>query len=243
MHIFIDTANLQDIEEALKRGFVRGVTTNPSLLAKEPKAKFEEHIGKILDLINKYQPGISLSIEVFSRDPQEILAQARQFMQTFQYPNLAIKVQIGWDELEVIRMLSAEGIKVNCTCAMSVSQAVMAASAGAHFVSLFWGRIRDGGLPQHDAIRATYLEEKRLEPEDFDPAHVVCETRKIFDASYPNAKIIVGSLRSVADFTGAARAGAHIITTPPKFFKPMVEHYKTDEVVQQFLQDFATWLQ
>ena len=243
MNIFVDTANLQDIEETLKRGFVRGVTTNPSLLAKEPKAKFEEHIGKIVDLIKKYQPGISLSVEVFSADPEEILKQARQFMKTFKYPELAIKVQVGWDELAVIRALADEGIKVNCTCAMSVSQAVMAAAAGAHFVSLFWGRIRDGGTQKHAEEKKAYLSEGRLEEKDFDPAIVVKETRALFDRSYPDTKIIAGSMRTVTDIMGAANAGAHIVTVPPKFFPGMISHYKTDEVVKQFLQDFAGWLQ
>ena len=76
MKIFIDTANLEDIEEGLKRGFASGVTTNPSLLAKEPKASFEGHISKIVDLIKQYQPGAHLSVEVFSTDPDEILRQA-----------------------------------------------------------------------------------------------------------------------------------------------------------------------
>lgn len=241
MKIFIDTANLTDIEAALQRGFVRGVTTNPSLLSKEPKAKFEEHVGKILDLIRKHQPGISLSVEVFSADPQTILSQARHFVKMFQYPELAIKVPIGWDELGVIRELAAEGIHVNCTCNMSISQAVMAAAAGARYVSLFWGRIRDGGIKHPDEKKAL-LEEKRLSEEDFNPAHVVRETRNIFDAAYPNAEIIVGSLRGITDFTEAAQAGAHIVTVPPKYFVPMTKHFKTDEVVQQFLQDFAAWV-
>ncbi len=243
MKIFIDSANLQDIEEALKRGFIRGITTNPSLLAKEPKAKFEEHIGKIIGLINKYQPGISLSVEVFSRDPEKILEQAKRFVKTFKYPELAIKVQIGWDELAIIRELSAAGIKVNCTCAMSIPQVVMAAAAGARFVSLFWARIRDGGTPKYEDIRKKYVAEGWLTEEDFDPAAIVRETRKLFDASYPDVEIIAGSMRSVTDVTDAGKAGAHIVTVPPKFFVPMTQHYKTDEVVQQFLQDFAAWLQ
>lgn len=243
MKIFIDSANLKDIESALQRGFVRGITTNPSLLAKEPKAKFEDHIGKVIDLIKKYQPGISLSVEVFSTEPEKILDQAKHFIKTFQYPELAIKVQIGWNELATIRQLAAEGIQVNCTCCMSISQAVMAAAAGAHFVSLFWGRIRDGGGEKYADIRKMYLQEGRLEEGDCDPVYIVQETRKIFDVSYPNAEIIVGSLRSVTDFTQAAKAGAHIVTVPPKFFVPMTQHFKTDEVVRQFLQDFAAWVQ
>ncbi|MEK7137537.1 MAG: transaldolase family protein [Patescibacteria group bacterium] len=242
MKIFIDSANLLDIEEALKRGFARGVTTNPSLLAKEPKATFEEHIGKILALVQKYQPGIPVSVEVFSRDPKEILAQAKRFVKEFKYPELAIKVQVGWNELAIIKELAAEGIKVNCTCAMSVSQAVMAAAAGARFVSLFWARIRDGAAEKYATVRKNYVAEGRLVDADFDPAAIIRETRRIFDASYPEAAIIAGSMRSVTDVVDAGKAGAHIVTVPPKFFVPMTEHFKTDEVVAQFLNDFAEWL-
>ena len=242
MKIFIDSANLQEIEDALRRGFVRGVTTNPSLMAKEPKAKFEEHIGKIIELIKKHQPGISLSVEVFSTDPKEILAQAKHFVKTFHYPELAIKVQVGWNELGVIKDLAAEGIKVNCTCAMSISQAVMAAAAGAKFVSLFWGRIRDGADAKYLKQKKEYLDAGRVREIDFTPSYVVQETRKLFDASYPDTEIIAGSMRSVLDVLDAGMAGAHIVTTPPKFFVPMTQHFKTDEVVQQFLADFAGWL-
>ncbi len=243
MKLFIDSANLQEIEEALKGGFVRGVTTNPSLLSKEPKAKFEEHIGKILDLINKHQPGISLSVEVFSTDPKEILSQAKGFVKTFGYDNLAIKVQIGLQELAIIRELKAEGIQVNCTCCMTVAQAVMAAAAGSRYVSLFWGRIRDGGT-KHPEQKKAYIEEGRVEEADFDPAHTVAESRTLLDMSYgeDNVEIIAGSMRTVADIVNAGRAGAHIVTVPPKFFLPMTQHYKTDEVVGQFLKDFAGWL-
>jgi len=131
MKIFIDSANLTDIEEALKRGFAEGITTNPSLLAKEPKGSFESHIGAIIDLINKYKPGIHLSVEVFSRDKEIILKQAREFIREFGYPQISIKVQVGWGELETIKKLSEMGISVNCTACMSVTQAVMAARAGA----------------------------------------------------------------------------------------------------------------
>src|SRR3989338_863977 len=114
MKIFVDTANLSEIEAALRRGFVRGITTNPSLLAKEPKTAFEGHIGKIVELIKKYQPEAHLSVEVFSQDSDEILEQARRFRDEFQYEHLSIKVQVGWNELEVIHKLKKENFSVNC---------------------------------------------------------------------------------------------------------------------------------
>lgn len=243
MKIFIDSANLTDLEEALKRGFAQGVTTNPSLLAKEPKSSFEGHVNKILDLIRKYQPEIHLSIEVFSRDSEEILKQAQGFVKLFNYPQLSIKVQVGWNELETIKKLSNAGISVNCTACMDITQALMAAHAGARYVSLFWGRIRDGGLDEKTkGVREDLLARKALDNKDFDPAFAVKSVRQFIDQNHLNSEIIVGSIRSVVDIRDAGLAGAHIVTVPPKFFPDMMKHYKTDQVVNQFITDFQGWL-
>ncbi|OGZ95147.1 MAG: hypothetical protein A3I44_03605 [Candidatus Sungbacteria bacterium RIFCSPLOWO2_02_FULL_51_17] len=248
MKLFVDTANLNDIEQTLKRGFVSGITTNPSLLAKEPKGNFLLHAKKIIELIRVHQPGIHLSVEVFSRNADEILQQAREFRGALGYDKLSIKVQIGWDELEAISKLATDGFSVNCTCCMSINQAVMAAGAGAKYVSLFWGRIRDGGSPDAEkqpvlfATKSEAVKEGALTGSDFDPAWVVSETRKLFDASYPGVQIIAGSIRKATDIRDAALAGAHIVTVPPKFFPQMIKHFKTDEVVTQFLKDFENWM-
>lgn len=242
MKLFIDTANVTDIEAALDRGIVRGITTNPSLLAKEPRTSFEAHIGTIVDLLKRKAADMPLSVEVFSSEPAEILRQARQFRERFAYDALSIKIQIGWNELEVIHALSREGFSVNCTACMTVSQAHMAAQAGARYVSLFWGRIKDGGTDERFASeRERALQERRLEPDDFDPASVVRRTRDVLDRSGSAAEIIAGSIRGAADIQNAGLAGAHIVTVPPKFFQPMASHYKTDEVIKQFLADFNEW--
>lgn len=251
MHIFADTANLEEIREVLKRGFVRGITTNPSLLAKEPKSGFMDHVRKIVDLIYEYQQtGISLSVEVFSKDSQQIVEQAMGFISAVQYPELAIKVQVGWNELQAIRDLKRENVKVNCTACMSVLQAVMAAAAGATYVSLFWGRIRDAGTKDFGNLGSSLsmslkgsMDAGILDTADFDPSKVVGLTRSILDDSYPGTEIIVGSIRKAVDVRDAALAGAHIVTVPAKFFIPMTRHPKTDEVVDQFLKDFSLWLQ
>jgi len=243
MKFFVDTANLEDIENALKRGFVRGVTTNPSLLAKEPKSNFDAHIKKIVALIKKHQKGAHLSIEVFSTDPDEILKQARKFKKIFNYPSLSIKIQTGWDELEVINRLAKEGFSVNATACMTVSQAIMAAQAGAKYVSLFWGRIKDGGVDKNfSETRKELLDRGALDKNDFNPPEVVSRTRLLLDKSNLDSEIIVGSIRTVTDIRDAVLAGAHIVTIPPKFFQDMASHYKTDEVVKQFLSDFKKWL-
>ena len=243
MKIFVDTANLKDIEESLKRGFISGVTTNPSLLAKEPKSDFEKHVCQIVELIKKYQDGAHLSVEVFSQDSKEILSQAKHFKETFQYDHLSVKVQVGWDELEVIKELAKNGISVNCTACMNVTQAIMAAHAGAQYVSLFWGRIRDGRSDdKFKKEREESLKNRALDMDDFDPAKVVQRTRQLIDQAGLSAEIIAGSMRGVLDVRDAALAGAHIVTVPPKFFKDMISHYKTDEVVKQFLTEFNKWL-
>ncbi|HKN47414.1 MAG TPA: transaldolase family protein, partial [Candidatus Polarisedimenticolia bacterium] len=154
MKIFVDSANLGEIEEALQRGFPAGITTNPSILSKEEKGDFREHIKKIIGLIEKYGYDIPLSVEVFSTKPEEMVAQAEDFVRHFgAYRNLNVKVPIGWDELAVIRELRRRGVKVNCTCCMSYNQAIMAARAGANYVSLFYGRIRDIGYDAGTVVR------------------------------------------------------------------------------------------
>src|SRR5437899_6029356 len=146
MKIFVDSANLVEIEEALQRGFVAGVTTNPSILSKEDRVDMRLHIGRIIELLSRYEVTIPLSVEVFTDDPQEMVRQAEELTSEFgSYQGLNIKVPIGWKELGVICELKSRGIRVNCTCCMSFNQAIMAACAGADFVSLCYGRIRDIG--------------------------------------------------------------------------------------------------
>lgn len=270
MKIFVDTANLDEIKQAFDTGWVDGVTTNPSLLAKEPKGKFEECIGRIADLLRTYYKQTSepeyphLSVEVFSTNHDEIVKQAMEFATMFHYP-VSVKVQVGWNELALIRQLAKQGVSVNCTACMTVSQAAWAAKAGAKYASLFWGRIRDAApeviqkkmskcetdAKQWTSLEQHYLESQRLLregiviSEDFDPVSVVQRTRAIFDREQFRSEIIVGSIRTIWDVRDAMLAGAHIVTVPFKFFKDfhlMAEHYKTDEVVRQFLTDFENWL-
>lgn len=222
MKIFIDSANLVEIEECLERGFPAGITTNPSILSREEKGDFREHIKKIIDLVQRYGYDIPLSVEVFSTNPAEMIAQAEEFVRHFgHYKQLAVKIPIGWDELAVIRELRRREIRVNCTCCMSFNQAVMAARAGANYVSLFYGRIRDTG---------------------YDAAPIVRQVRAVFREWNVPSEIIVGSIRHIHDVNEAFQAGADIVTVPPKFFRQMVSHPKTDEAVNQFISDFRNWL-
>jgi transaldolase len=223
MKIFVDSANLKEIEECLKRGFVSGITTNPSILAKEKKTDFREHIQSIISLVQSYKLDIPMSVEVFTTDPQEMIRQAEEFVMSFgEYQNLNIKVPIGWNELEVISNLRKRNIKVNCTCCMSYNQALMAANAGANYVSLFWGRIRDTGYDSGEIVRQVH------------------ETLQTWNSP---SQIIVGSIRHIMDINQAQQAGADIVTVPPSFLPKLCAHPKTDEVVDQFLTDFREWLQ
>lgn len=251
MKFFIDTANLDDIEWGLKAGFIRGITTNPSILAKEPKGNYLAHLGKIVALMEEYIPpsqrdGFSLSVEVWSDEPSEIIRQAREFKETLKWKDLAIKVHIdrgGKENLAVIHELSRNGVAVNATACITVYQALAAAAAGARYVSLFWGRIRDGATDEKFFIeRNQYLETKKVRMMDFDPAVAVKETRTFLDREYPHAEIIAGSIRAPLDVKDAGLAGAHIVTVQPKTLRAMFGHFKTDEVVGQFFTDFKEWM-
>ncbi len=220
MKLFVDSANLGELKDTLQRGFPAGITTNPSILAKEQGVDFVEHVHDIIALIRAHGRELPLSIEVFSDDPDEMLDQALKFVATFQYPALSIKIPIGWDELRVVAELGRRGIAVNCTACMSFNQAYMAALAGARYVSLFFGRIRDIG---------------------YDARSVVAETSRAFRAASLSCEIIVGSIRHLVDVNEALAAGADIVTVPPKFFPAMTRHPKTTEAVEQFLTDFRTW--
>jgi transaldolase len=219
--IFVDSANLYEIEEALKRGFPSGITTNPSIMSKEEHTDFRFHVKQIIELLERYECEIPLSVEVFSLEPGEMVRQALEFQEEFgHYPGLNIKVPIGWNELAVIRELKKHGMRINCTCCMSFNQAVMAASAGTDFVSIFYGRIRDIG---------------------YDAFSVVQRTHQAFRESGIRSEIIVGSIRHIHDINDAFLAGADIVTVPPSFFRQMVSHPKTDEAVNQFVNDFRKW--
>ena len=221
MKIFIDSANLVEIEEALRRGFPAGITTNPSIMSKEDRTDFKLHIKRIIKLCERYDRKIPLSVEVFTSDPKAMVKQASEFAADFgEYEELNVKVPIGWDELTVIRELKLRGIRVNCTCCMSFNQAIMAAAAGADFVSVFFGRIRDIG---------------------FDARSVVESVHRAFTERSMPTQIIVGSIRHIYDVNDAFMSGADIVTVPPKFFRQMVSHPKTDEAVSQFLSDFKKW--
>lgn len=221
MKVFIDSANLEDIEACLSRGFISGITTNPSILSKEPKTDFIEHIKKIADLCRRHGQILPLSVEVFTRYPKDILKQALELVEKIGYENVNIKVPIGWDELESIYKLVKQGVRVNCTCLFTEAQCMLAANAGATYVSLFMGRMKDVSI---------------------DPTIVIANTRKLLDRSNEKAEIIIGSIRHERDIIDAQLAGAHIVTAPRQLFSKMTVHPQTTKSVDGFLSDFEKWL-
>jgi len=214
MQIFVDSANLKEIQTWLEQGILDGATTNPSIMLKDGVTDIEGGARKLCKLL----AGRPVSVEVTTNDPSEMVEQARRFRDWGS--NIVVKVPIvneaGMSCLGVMHTLTLEGIAVNATAILSFNQAILAAKAGAMYVSIFAGRVADEGN---------------------DPAVVIRNVRQWLDAWGYTAKIIVGSIRAVIDIQNAALAGAHILTVPPQFFAKMVDHKYTRDTVRQFNRD------
>ncbi len=220
MEIFIDSASKTEIEKWLKMGVADGVTTNPSIMLKDGVYDAERGAKEIAALINP-RP---LSVEVTTNDLDEMLAQARKF--TSWASNIAVKIpqenQDGEPCYGVIHQLETEGVKVNATVALSFGQVILSAKAGATYISIFAGRLGDEGG---------------------NPAEVIANSVDWLERWGYKSKIIVGSIRSVADVLQAALAGSHVITIPPQFIARMADHKYTRETVKQFVTDARTALE
>src|SRR6266403_2019453 len=214
MRLFVDSADQKQIVHWLEQGVVDGVTTNPSIMFKDGVTDLEEGARRLAALLGE-RP---LSVEVTSNDHKTMLEQARTF--TTWARNIVIKIPIvnefGESCLGVVHRLSQEGIGVNATAILSFNQAILAAKAGATYVSIFAGRVAAEGN---------------------DPAVIIRNVRRWLDDWGLSARIIVGSIRTVMDVQIAALAGAHIITIPPQFLPKMVDHRYSRETVRQFVQD------
>ncbi len=221
MKLFADTANIKEIKELLQKGVVQGITTNPSLLAKEPKTDFYEHIQKICDLCVEYKTNIPVSVEVFATEPDSMISQAIEIFNRIEYDNLNIKVPIGFEELRVIYELKKQGIPVNCTCCFTDTQMQLAALSGARYVSLFYNRLIDVGG---------------------DPLEILRRTRKFIDDNNLECEIIAGSIRNPYDLSNCWSEGCHIVTAGYSVIKKSTSHVKTDESVDGFMKDFEQWI-
>lgn len=214
MQIFVDSADTNQIETWLSQGVVDGVTTNPSIMFKDGVTDLQAGALKLSRLLGE-RP---VSVEVTSNNQETMLEQARIFASWA--PNIVVKIPVvnefGESCLGVIHRLTREGILTNATAILSFNQAILAAKAGATYVSIFAGRVADEGN---------------------DPAIVIHNVRRWLDDWAHPARIIVGSIRTVMDIQNAALAGAHIITIPPQFLPKMVDHKYSRDTVRQFVQD------
>lgn len=209
MKFFIDTANLEEIKKGLEMGMVDGVTTNPSLIAKE-NMPFEEIITQICKLVDG-----PVSAEVVSLDAAGMLAEAKKLAKIAD--NIVIKIPMIIEGLKAVKQLTAEGIKTNVTLVFSSAQALLAAKAGASFVSPFVGRLDDIGTPSMDLIS---------------------NIATVYDNYGYQSEIIVASVRNPQHVMDAALIGADIATIPLKVITQLAKHPLTDIGMEQFLADW-----
>lgn len=210
MKLFLDTANQAEVEAAVKMGVISGVTTNPSLVAKEG-GDYIERVKYFCELV-----GGPISVEVMATDTEGMLQEARKL--AAMHENIVIKLPITADSLAAIKQLKAEGIKTNATLCFSSNQAILAARAGASYVSPFVGRLNDIGQ---------------------DGMVLIQEIKTIFSNYGFDTEIIVASVRSPRQVTEAAIIGADIATIPYKILEQMVSHPQTDLGIAKFEADWA----
>ena len=213
MKLFIDTANVEEIRKANDMGVICGVTTNPSLIAKEGR-NFVEVVKEITSIVDG-----PISAEVISLDTEDMVKEALELYDTINCKNLVIKIPMTPAGLGAVKVLSQKGIHTNVTLIFSAEQALLAARAGATYVSPFIGRLDDIGEPGVD---------------------LVANIAKIFDIHAIDTEIIAASTRNHMHVTGAAKAGAHIATVPYKVIMQMTKHHLTDAGIEKFLADWQS---
>lgn len=207
MQLFIDTANIEEIREIARWGVIRGVTTNPKIFSKE-SVSLRARVEEILQIV----PG-PLSVEVTTNDLDEMIVEAQKYAAWSEH--IVVKLPMGPAGLEAASILKRKKIKTNVTAVMAVGQAMLAAIAGATYMSIFYSRINDVGQ---------------------DGLEVIRQSAALYRQSGFATKIIVGSIRIPTQITDAALAGADIITAPYKFFSQLATHPQTEKTIQEFLE-------
>jgi transaldolase len=208
MKLFIDSADIKEIREYAESGFVDGVTTNPSLAAKTGR-DYVDVLEEICGIVKG-----SVSAEVLATDFDGMMAQGRRFSKIAK--NITIKVPLTWDGMKACRALSGEGLAVNVTLCFSPVQAMMAAKAGASYISPFIGRVDDVGE---------------------DGVGLIRDIRAIYDNYDFKTNILAASIRSVSHVRESALAGADVATIPGSIFKLLLNHPLTDKGLAAFLAD------
>lgn len=209
MKIFLDTANLDEIREGVALGVVDGITTNPSLLAKE-KGDPQDIMREICRLVDG-----PISAEVIATDAEGMLREGRQWAAF--HPNIVVKCPCTLEGLKATKVFAAEGTRVNMTLIFSATQALLAAKAGARFVSPFVGRLDDIATPGME---------------------LVSDIVQIFENYRFNCEVLAASLRHPMHVVEAAKMGAHIGTMPMAVFRSLIKHPLTDIGLKRFLEDW-----
>ncbi|NEW06679.1 fructose-6-phosphate aldolase [Paenibacillus sp. SYP-B3998] len=217
MKFFIDTANIGDIKKAYRLGVLSGVTTNPSLVAKEG-AKFEHRIAEILQLVPEVE-SVSAEVTPEAITAEEMIAQANELIKINNGDkHITIKLPMTLDGLEACRYLTKKGVKTNLTLIFTVNQALLAARAGATYVSPFLGRLDD-------------ISE--------DGVLLVAKIAELFRIHQLDAQIIAASVRHPDHVTRVAMAGAHIATVPYSVIEQLSKHPLTDQGIEKFATDWG----
>ena len=210
MKFFIDTANLDEIREANEMGLIDGVTTNPSLIAKEGDIDFKEHIAKICEIVKG-----DVSAEVTALDTEGMLREGRELAKIA--PNVVVKCPLTLDGLKATRTFTGEGIKVNVTLCFSAAQALLAAKAGATYISPFIGRLDD--IAQNGMA-------------------LISDIVQIYDNYGFATEVLAASIRHPMHIVDAALVGADVCTIPFKTLAQLVKHPLTDKGLESFLSDW-----
>ncbi|SEH98677.1 fructose-6-phosphate aldolase [Paracoccus alkenifer] len=210
MRFFVDTADIAAIRELHELGMVDGVTTNPSLILKSGR-DIAEVTREICDLV----PG-PVSAEVIASDAEGMIREGKHLAEIA--PNVTVKVPLTWDGLKACKALTDDGHMVNVTLCFSPAQAILAAKAGATFISPFIGRLDDIGL---------------------DGMELIADIRQIYDNYGYETNLLAASIRSVNHVIECARVGADVITAPPSVIKAMASHVLTDKGLDLFNADWA----
>jgi transaldolase len=209
MKFFVDTADVPEIREVASTGLLDGVTTNPSLVAKSGR-DFREVIKEICSIVEG-----PVSAEVTALEADSMISEGQSLAKIA--ANVAVKVPLTWDGLKACRVLAQSGLKVNVTLCFNANQALLAAKAGAAFISPFIGRLDDTGQ---------------------DGMELISEIRQIYDNYDFDTEILAASIRSVNHVKYAALAGADIATVPVAVMKALVKHPLTDKGIESFLADW-----
>ncbi len=210
MKLFLDTANIEEIRTAWSWGAIEGVTTNPSLVAKE-RRPFKEIVREICEIVN---PG-DISAEVVSLDAEGMIREAREVASW--HPNIVVKIPMTKEGMKAVKALSQEGIRCNVTLVFSLSQAFLAAKAGAYYISNFVGRVDDISGEGMNAVRDT--------------------VNMIKEYGF-RSQVLVASVRHPMHVVEALRAGAHACTVPFRVLEQLYQHPLTDIGIQRFLADW-----